>query len=392
MKIKPEIDKGALKVSDTHMHFVYAKTLAETAEIFRSIMDHLSLESITLLALSRVDHRPLDPLANLKGVYLKSLFSDEGRRVYSYTSPFHFHDGRDTAEGYYNEAVRMYRMGADGYKILDGKPGYRRTLGRSLSDGIFDKMYGFIEESGMPLKIHMCDPQKFWGKREDMSEMAIKRGWWYGDGSYKSFDGIYSELEELMDKFPKIKLCIAHFGFITEDIGRCRRYLERWENLSFDLTPGAELFVPICKEHDRWVRFIEEYSDRIYFGTDTYNHISGDKPTPENLEATCERHRLVRRMLEGSPEDKFEYRALGTFVPLGLSDNALKRIYTENVYALHGEGRAVDYSVMLEEAERLRGEIKAGVYAMPEDEITLELDNISIIKRYCQEKIQAQKS
>ena len=62
-------------------------------------MDHLSLESITLLALSRVDHRPLDPLANLKGVYLKSLFSDEGRRVYSYTSPFHFHDGRDTAEG-----------------------------------------------------------------------------------------------------------------------------------------------------------------------------------------------------------------------------------------------------------------------------------------------------
>lgn len=392
MKIKPEKDKGALKVSDTHMHFVYAKTLAETAEIFRSIMDHLSLESITLLALSRVDHRPLDPLANLKGVYLKSLFSDEGRRVYSYTSPFHFHDGRDTAEGYYNEAVRMYRMGADGYKILDGKPGYRRTLGRSLSDGIFDKMYGFIEESGMPLKIHMCDPRKFWGRREDMSEMAIKRGWWYGDGSYPSFDGIYSELEEFMDKFPKIKLCIAHFGYITEDIDRCRRYLERWENLSFDLTPGAGLFVPMSKEHDRWVRFIEEYSDRIYFGTDTYNAISGDLPTPENLEATAERHRLVRRMLEGSPEDKFEYRDLGEFIPLGLSAGALGRIYTENVRKLHADGRPVDLSLMLDEANRLRHEIESGVYDMPKDEISLELDNIGVIEKYCLNNLKVQKT
>jgi hypothetical protein len=115
MKNQFRSNGNGLKVSDTHMHFVYAKTLAETAEVFRNIMDHLSLESITLLALSRVDHRPLDPLANLKGVYLKSLFSDESRRVYSYTSPFHFHEGGDTAEGYYNEAVRMYRMGADGY-------------------------------------------------------------------------------------------------------------------------------------------------------------------------------------------------------------------------------------------------------------------------------------
>lgn len=362
---------------DTHFHFVYAKPISETAENFRRIMDHLGLGGCVLQALSSTDHRPNDPYQNIKGLYLKSLLGEEGYRVYLYGAPYHFHDGRDSAERYLEDTKRLYAMGADGYKSLDGKPGYRKALGRALDDELFEPSVDFIERMGMPAKIHMCDPRKFWGRREELTENQIKRGWWYGDGSYPSFDGIYSELEGVLSRHPSLKLTIAHFGYITNDEGRCEKMLGRWKGLSFDLTPGASMFASFSADPDYWKDFFDRNRSRIFFGSDTYNNLPS--PEPSVIEKHCERICLVRRMLESSPTDSFEYQNLGIFKPMALSEQILRAIYEDNVMELLGDGRPIDSAAVIEESERLRSLTLNGVFDISEEEKDIELSNIQTI-------------
>ena len=379
------IEKNGYKnyrIHDTHFHFVFAKEISESVKIFECIMDHFDLSGATLLSLSRCGaHRALDPTANVKGLYLRDLLSHSDRRIYVYGSPFHFRDERDTAEGYLAQVRDMYEMGVDGYKMLDGKPGYRRALGRSLADPVFDGMYSFMEETGMPLKMHICDPRKFWGPKESMTANAIARGWWYGDGSYPGFDEIWNEVCEVMKKFPRLKLCAAHFGYISDDIERVKRYFESWENFSFDMTPGASTFLSFTEKPCEWRQFLEKYSDRIYFGSDTYNKLDGQM-NEEGLEATGSRINLIRRMLEHTPDEEIEYPSLGVFRPLCLDDGLLEKIYFKNARELHGDARKPDPVLIIKEAERLRSELKGGIYDMPESEIMLEESNLDSLIGY----------
>jgi predicted TIM-barrel fold metal-dependent hydrolase len=298
--------------------------------------------------------------------------------------------GPDDPDYYYGQVEKLYRMGVDGYKMLEGKPAYRRDLGKPLSDSLFEQMYSFIEKKGMPLKIHMCDPRKYWGPKETMAPSAIARGWWYGDGTYPAFDSIWGELETVLDRFPSLKLCAAHFGYISDDIERCLRAFERWKNFSFDFTPGASTFDSFTKNPVRWREFVEKYSDRLYFGTDTYNKF---EESPEALlqgiyEETGVRYRLVRAMLEYSPDVKIVHPGFDPFTPIRVSDTALKNIYCDNVDRLLGEGRALDYRLILNEAERVRQEYLEGKHSyIEESEQKLELENLAVIIDYFKGKL-----
>ena len=368
-------------ISDTHLHLVYPRRIEDTLALFRNFIEYFEYDSVTLCALTRSGHRPFDPVNNLKALYCKSVLNAERPgSVYVYGSTLHMHDEWDTAEGYLCQVRTLAEMGVDGYKLLDGKPGRRKAIGRPLSDPIFDPMYAFIEAAGLPLKMHLADPAKYWGDKSLLSDYAIMRGWYYGDGTFPSLDDLRREAREILEKFPKLKLCLAHFGYMADSYEYVCELFERFPYLSFDLTPGASMFLEFNRRREEWMDFFRRYGDRIFFGTDTYNNAS---PTdaPGNYER--ELHNLVRRMLERSASEPYEHPDLGTLYPLGLPEDLLKRIYTENQRALLGDPRPLCREAILREALRVRATLLSGEYRMPsEEELSLELMNLDVIIRH----------
>lgn len=378
MKNREIHNYNSLPASDTHIHILYPKSPDETADILRKYRNHFEYDSITIQTLTRCSagHRETDPSNTLKGLYVREILNREVKNsTYVYGNVFHYLDERDTAESYLNQAKELYDLGVDGYKSLDGKPSLRKLLGKPLCDPVYDKMYGFIEETGMPLKIHLADPAKYWGPREEMTEMAIARGWWCGDGTYPARDEFYEETYGIMKKFPKLKLCLAHLGYMSYD--EAVAFLETWENVSFDLTPGAAWCKLATENPEKWKEFFAKYADRVYFGTDTYNKLEGED-NADGYEKSSSRYNVVRTMLEKSSDEIIEYGGeLGNFTPLMLPEDVLAKIYYKNQRALLGDPRALNRELFVKCAERLKEEYAAGVYSMmPEDEVRDEIAHL----------------
>lgn len=374
---------GDFKICDTHIHLVFPETIESTEKTFREIIEYFGYDRIALMCLdSGSGHRGNDPVNNLKALYIKDKFNKESAdSTFVYGHPIHYFDERDTAEGYLNQVKTLYDMGVDGYKFLDGKPSSRKQLGRKLCDPIYDKMYAFIEEKGMPVKMHIADPPKFWGPKETMTDYELMRGWWFGDGTYPSFQELHDEVYGILKKFPKLKFCAAHCFYLSHDIEQLTSFFENWENTSFDLTPGQFNLLEFTKKPDEWKAFFKKYAHRIFFGTDTYNQFieGSDLSKYECYTAPT----VVRKVLEKTPEDAFD-ASIGRLVPLNLDNDTLSEIYFGSHVKLHPYARKLDKELIVSEAKKLVDDIVSRKVVFEEEsEYLLETENLNkIIKHF----------
>ncbi len=323
-------------VCDHHLHLLYDVPLDRSVKTFENIIRYFGYERITLQALTnstKVD----DPSDNAKAFYIKDVINAHGTgKVAVFANLFHYYDGRDTADGYLRQARLLYAIGCDGFKNLDGKPSRRKKLGRRLDDPIFDPFYSFLEEKDLPMTMHLGDPPSFWDISK-ISAYALKVGW-YCDETFPRLEEMRAEVEGILQKHPKLRLTLAHFFFLADNLEECVRLYEAYPNLSFDLTPGGEMFKNFQNRLPEWRAFFKKYSARIYLGTDTYNNYYSEKP--EDYEANVgHRLNLVRRMLE--TDAAFEDSSYGILQPLALDGEVLQNIYHDNYVRLVGEPRPV---------------------------------------------------
>jgi hypothetical protein len=188
-----------------------------------------------------------------------------------------------------------------------------------------------------------------------------------------------------MEKFPKLKFCMAHMGYLTDDPAAWESWLTDYENTSYDLTPGTATFVSFAKEPGLWRGLMEKYADRIFFGTDNYNQLDDSEEDVRRgeLKNTSVRHNVVRSGLELDPSISIDLGQLGIGKPLGLPDSALESIYSLGFKALHsGSPREVNAAAALCEVEKARGELLSGELPIAEDEVKLELENLEVIEKY----------
>lgn len=371
------------KLCDTHIHMVLPETLDSTEKTLREIMEYYNYGRIGLMCLtSGSGHNDIDPAGNVKALYIKDKLNKENPdSVFVYAHPYHFFNEKDTSESFFNQAKNLYEMGVDGYKFLNGKPQFRKKTNKKLCDRSYDKMYEFIEEKNMPVKMHVADPIKYWGPKETMPEYAISQGWWCGDGTYPSFQELHDEVYGILNKFPKLKFCAAHCFYLADDLEQLTMFLEKWENTSFDLTPGASSFVDFSKNHEKSKEFLKKYSHRIFFGTDTYNQ----KAEGINLfkyDNYWTAPSLIRNFLEKTSDQEFEFAA-GPVVPVNMDDEVLENIYFKNHEKLHPTARSVNNKAVLKECERLLKNIEKGEYPFESEELKdLETDCIKQIIKY----------
>lgn len=328
---------------DCHVHPHMPLPLDRSVEIYRTVMEHTNCERIALQCLP--DHDVTD---NYKAFYFKSKING----VYVGSGLFHHFDERDTREYYLEQAKTCRAMGCDGFKMLEGKPDYRKRLGKPLDDPSLDGFYGYAEENEIHVLMHLGDPREFWDINR-IPKWALERGWLYDD-SFVHFDNQVKEIEGILNKFPKLHLTLAHFFFTSDNIDYAYSFMERYENACFDLTPGSEMYRNFNERSDEWKQFFIKYADRILYGTDIYNW-TFDANNPEGRFGRAPS--LERGFLE-SREPFFSGWFQKTFEhPFGLEDDVLDKIYHDNFIRLYGaEPRPMDAERIVAETRKFMQE------------------------------------
>ena len=316
-------------VNDMHIHIHVSRPLADTVATYREVMEHMNYDRIAIQSLP--NHDITD---SYKALYCKSVIPN----AYAFGALIHHFDERDTAAEYRRQAETCYAMGCDGFKMLEGKPDYRKKLGKPLDDPSLWEFYAYAEEMALPILMHLGDPREFWD-RERIPQWALDRGWLYDD-SFVHFDQTVKEVEGILEKFPRLHLTLAHFFFTSDNPDYAAYFMERFPNATLDLTPGCEMYTNFSKNSAWWREFFLQYNERILYGTDIYNWTADGRTTESRYAHAVN---LQRQFLERTepftaywPQETFEH-------PFGLPDAALDNIYYNNFIRLCGkQPRAVD--------------------------------------------------
>lgn len=331
-------------IAEGHAHLLFAYPIDETVEMFRKSLAYYGYERLQLLAIPcGTSHSADDRSANIKAIYCKKRLSPA---AYAAAGLFHTYDDRcDTADEFLRQARLAYSMGFDGFKMLEGKPRMRKNVGKRLDDPVYHEFYAFAQEKGMPITMHVADPPVMWNK-EKISEYALKAGW-LCDETYPTKEELHAETEGILQKFPDLRLVLAHFNFFSDDILRTVAWMDKYPNLYFDMTPGAQMFLDFSAKPEEWKAFFKKYKNRLIYGSDFHNFRTeqGTMYCPHTL-----RINQLRTFLE---TDKAFAVGEETAYGIALPDDALLDIYCNNFYALYGEPRAVDSEAVLSECEAL---------------------------------------
>ena len=169
------------------------------------------------------------------------------------------------------DLVTQYRelmeIGFDGIKLIEGKPICLKPLGNNLNHPAFDRLYSEMEKDGTHIVFHINDPHDCWD-REKTTQEFIDKGWFYGDGTYLTFEETYNQAIQLLENHPNLKATLAHFFFCADTPESLEEIFKRYPNVCVDITPGCEMYHSFERNHDFYVEFFNKYSDRILVGTD----------------------------------------------------------------------------------------------------------------------------
>ncbi len=367
------------KVYDIHIHYSFDIPIDQMVNIFKEEFAKTGTEKYCFLSLPHhangKDKLFLSVNQNVKGLYLKHAFSPNGYAFAGLIHPQGQISDEVRAENYLKQAIEYNAAGYDGIKMLEGHPTLSRVLGRALDDKVYDKFYDYLEEKQMPIIMHVADPAESWAM-ETASEDAKALGRTYCD-NFPSKKQLTGEVFGLLDKHPKLKFGLAHFGFMSYDIDEAERFLS-YENTFFDLTPGGEQLIKMSENWQEWLEFFEKYQDRIVYGTDFYAF-----PKDENWEIAFNRRpKFLRQFFETDSEYKYLDK---TFKGVKIEKSLRDKLYRENFMKLLGEPKPIDKKYFKIEIERLLKELPSGDKFYTKDgiiDITISENLEKVTERY----------
>ena len=308
-----------IPISDNHMHLWKEMKLSNTVKFNEWIMEEFGYETITLNAFFEQMYVPRAYQPNLKIMYLKKLYPD---RVYCHAGfRYSLFSPDDDGEYFLNQAKYYKLCGYDGIKMLynfrlfgEGFP-YMR-----ISDSRYDKLFEYMEREQFPIIIHIGAPEVCFGDINEVPESQKK--WHAGDCDFHLYD-MLDDFRRMMDKFPKLRVTVAHFGFITWHPDWAEEWLTKYENLYFDLKPSLFMFFDFQEKPDVWKKFFFKYQDRIIYGTDT-----GSNTMDEKIYEPAALCHVVRGFFEETePFSEFDEM----FYPMPLPDDILRKFYKGNM-------------------------------------------------------------
>lgn len=240
---------------DAHVHVFNCGI--EGIEKLLAVQKRFGYEASNLLSCECME----DAAQNALGIYFK--LTAPGNFAFG---GFHYRYPYPHSE----EAAGLIEIGFDGIKLIENKPTLRKKLGIAFNDPRYDEFYKWMEKERIPMIVHVADPEEFWDANL-IPPWAKEAGYFYGDGTFVAKETIYNEVFDVMDRYPNLTVIFAHFLFLSGDIERLDRLMEKYPNMGLDIVSGTEMYFNFTGYPEQAREFFIKYSDRIMFGTDNYN-------------------------------------------------------------------------------------------------------------------------
>ncbi len=185
---------------------------------------------------------------------------------------------------------------------------------------------------GLPVLIHVADPLAFFApldaENERVDELQANPDWWFGDPSvHPTFDRLLTALETLVQATPGTTYIGAHVGCVAEDLDRVERLLTAAPNWHVDI--GGRL-AELGRQPRRARRLIEQFPDRVLFGTDAF---------PLTDEALTTHFRFLEtddEAFDYAPDEPVPPQGRWSVSALDLSAPTLRALYADNARRLLG--------------------------------------------------------
>jgi predicted TIM-barrel fold metal-dependent hydrolase len=241
-----------------------------------------------------------------------------------------------------DEIVRAHQAGARGLKVL-------KTLGLYLREGIgkgplvkiddprFDAMWETCGSLGIPVAIHVSDPEAFFLPidrfNERFEELNNHPDWSFHGGDFPSNAELQEARNRVVTRHPKTQFIVLHVGNDAENLSYVSECMDRYSNMHVEL--GARIG-ELGRQPRMSKKFFEKYQDRILFGTDAVPH---GTDTPQQV-FVDELYEIYYRFLE-TEDEYFDYapapvppQGRWRIYGLGLPEGILKKVYFENASRL----------------------------------------------------------
>ncbi|TFG26646.1 hypothetical protein EU527_19515, partial [Candidatus Thorarchaeota archaeon] len=196
-----------------------------------------------------------------------------------------------------------------------------------IDDIRFNPIFQALEDNRLPLIIHIADPDTYFRIHyQDVSKYGTKE------------DNLH-QLEQVMQRHPKILFQIPHFGAQPEihRLPNLSNWLDRFPNIIIDTASSRWMARELSKDVEKARAFVIKYSDRILFGTDLSAHRDGRDYFDGRYRA---QHMLWQTNLSNEPlpfVDDDTKDCGGTFVNgLNLPLSVLRKLYWKNAIKTYG--------------------------------------------------------
>lgn len=237
-----------------------------------------------------------------------------------------------------NEIANAKAAGAVGVKVLktlglylrDGGP--QGTLVR-VDDARFDPMWEACGRLGVPVAIHVGDPEAFFLPidrfNERYEELSAHPDWSFHGRDFPSFRDILSARDRVFARHPKTTFVALHVGHWGENLSAVGAMLDKFPNVHVEI--GARIG-ELGRQPRTAARFFDKYQDRILFGTDA---IPLGTETPQQVFGE-DLYRIYYRFLE-TEDEYFDYapapvppQGRWRIYGLGLPEQVLRKVYYQN--------------------------------------------------------------
>jgi predicted TIM-barrel fold metal-dependent hydrolase len=341
-----KVQRSRYPVIDVHTHLSMVAKHAHGVGIGEQMEYFATAEEVLPL----MDRKNIRIMVNLTGGVGKGFEESIGKfqtphpdRFVTFTEPWW---ERSNQPGYSqfqaDEIVRAHKAGARGLKIL-------KTLGLYLREKIstgplvkiddkrFDAMWEVCGSLGIPVAIHVSDPEAFFLPidrfNERFEELNNHPDWSFYGGDFPSNAELLEARNRVLERHPKTQFIVLHVGNDAENLPYVGECMDRYPNMNVET--GARIG-ELGRQPRMAKKFFEKYQDRILFGTDAVPH---GTDTPQQI-FTDKLYEIYYRFLE-TEDEYFDYaparvppQGRWRIYGLGLTDEILKKVYYENAARL----------------------------------------------------------
>jgi predicted TIM-barrel fold metal-dependent hydrolase len=223
-----------------------------------------------------------------------------------------------------NYLERLVERGAVGFKIW-------KDLGLTLRDARgelvrvdderLDPLYDKARELDIPVMFHTADPAAFFEPldrfNERYEELAAHPDWSFYGAEYTKLD-LLEQRNCVFARHPETRFIGAHVGESPENLGFVRAMLERFPNVTVDMSSRV---AELGRQPYSAREFFLKFADRILFGTDLLPDVA--------------MYRLHYRFFE-TADEYFDYpshasrQGRWTVYGIFLPEYVLRKVYREN--------------------------------------------------------------